>query len=126
MLRDDIIEYSLDTHHSEEQGKVIRKKIYKVTIILTVITIVEVLIGAKMGRSISSGMTWEVIKYGYIALTLVKAAYIVLSFMHLGDEKKALKYFILIPYFIFMAYLIFILLTEGLAVGNTWSTYTVN
>ena len=29
MLRDDIIEYSLDTHHSEEQGKVIRKKIYK-------------------------------------------------------------------------------------------------
>jgi cytochrome c oxidase subunit 4 len=126
MLRDDIIEYSLDTHHSEEQGKVIRKKIYKVTIILTVITIVEVLIGAYMGRSNSSGMTWELIKYGYIALTLVKAAYIVLSFMHLGDEKKALKYFVLIPYFIFMAYFIFIMLTEGLAVGETWSTYTVN
>lgn len=123
MERDDVIEYSLDAHHSEEQGKVIRKKIFKVTILLTIITAVEVIVGALWGRATSHGWTWEMIKLGYIVLTLIKAGYIVLSFMHLGDEKKTLKYMILIPYFIFMAYLIFILLTEGLAVGSAWETY---
>lgn len=123
MERDDIIEYSLDTHHSEEQGKLLRKKIYFVTILLTAITVIEVLMGAYIKQTSSA---WVYVKWAFIIMTLFKAGYIVLSFMHLGDEKKALKYFILIPYFIFMAYLIFILLTEGLAVGNTWSTYTVN
>ncbi len=123
MERDDIIEYSLDTHHSEEQGKAIRKKIYFVTILLTAITVVEVFMGAYIKQTSSA---WVYVKWSFIIMTLFKAGYIVLSFMHLGDEKKALKYFILIPYFIFMAYLIFILLTEGLAVGETWSTYTVN
>lgn len=123
MERDDIIEYSLDTHHSEEQGKVIRKKIYKVTILLTLITIFEVVVGAYWGRATSHGWTWEMIKYGYIVLTLIKAGYIVLSFMHLGDEKKSLKYIILVPYFLFMLYLIFIAITEALAVGKAWETY---
>ena len=126
MERDDIIEYSLHAHHSEEQGVTIRKKIYKVTLLLTLITIVEVVVGAYWGRATSTGVTWEAIKIGYIVLTLIKAGYIVLSFMHLGDEKKSLKYIILVPYFLFICYLIFILLTEGLAVGDAWSTYGVN
>ena len=42
MERDDLIEYSLDAHHSEDKGVEIRKKIYKVTILLTLITVVEV------------------------------------------------------------------------------------
>jgi hypothetical protein len=33
MERDDVIEYSLEAHHSEEHGKKIRKKIYFVTIL---------------------------------------------------------------------------------------------
>lgn len=123
MERDDIYEYSLDTHHSEEAGKAIRKKIYNVTILLTVITIIEVLVGAKFGRATTTGMAWQMIKWGYIVLTLIKAAYIVLVFMHLGDEKKSLKAVILVPYFLFMIYLIFILLMEGLAVNDTWATY---
>lgn len=123
MLRDDVIEYSLDTHHSEEEGKVKRKHIIKVTLILTLITAIEVLVGAYFGRSTVHGWQWEAIKLGYIVLTIVKAAYIVLSFMHLGEEKKVLKYIILIPYFIFMAYLIFILITESNAVGAAWNSY---
>jgi hypothetical protein len=43
--------------------------------------------------------------------------------MHLGDEKKSLKYMILIPYFLFILYLIFIALWEALAVGESWATY---
>ncbi len=117
MERDDIIEYSLHTHHSEEEGKAIRRKIWVVTGILTVITILEVMVGMYFGRSSTSGATWQAIKWGYILLTLVKAGYIVLSFMHLGDEKKVLKYVILVPYFLFVIYLIFICLNEAGAVN---------
>jgi cytochrome c oxidase subunit IV len=123
MERDDVYEYSLDTHHSEEAGKAIRKKIMNVTVLLTVITIIEVVVGAKFGRASTSGMAWQLIKWGYVALTLVKAGYIVLVFMHLGDEKRILRSFILVPYILFMIYLIFIMLMEGIAVSDTWSTY---
>jgi cytochrome c oxidase subunit 4 len=120
MLRDDVIEYSLDTHHSEEHGKVIRKKIWMVTALLTAITIVEVALGAFIKQS--SG-AWPFVKWSFIIMTLLKAGYIVLVFMHLGDEKKSLKYIVLVPYFLFMAYLIFIALMEATAVGNAWETY---
>ena len=118
MLRDDIVEYSLEGHHSEVAGKTIRKKIWKVTAILTAITALEVILGSQIKQTSDY---WEVIKWSFIALTIVKAAYIVLVFMHLGEERKALKYVILIPYFIFIIYLIFILLWEALAVGDIWA-----
>lgn len=120
MERDDIYEYSLDAHHSEEAGVKIRKKIWFVTLLLTVITAVEVALGAMIKQS--SDMWWAV-KWGFIIMTLVKAYYIVMTFMHLGDERKGLRYVILVPYFIFILYLIFILLWEGTAVGETLSTY---
>jgi hypothetical protein len=41
--------------------------------------------------------------------------------MHLGDERKGLKYVILLPYFVFAAYLIFILLNEGTAIFGALS-----
>lgn len=115
MLRDDIVEYSLDAHHSEEAGKKIRKKILTVTVILTLITAVEVAIGASIHQDSSY---WPIVKIFFIILTMVKAAYIVLVFMHLGEERKLLKYVVLIPYFIFALYLIAILLYEGLAVSE--------
>lgn len=114
MERDDIIEYSLDAHHSEEAGKKIRKKIYMVTLIMTVITIIEVGIGmAGLNRVSMSPGAWMGIKWFYIVLTIVKAGYIVLSFMHLGDERKSFKWTILAPYIGFILYLIYICLTES-------------
>ena len=44
MERDDIYEYSLDTHHDEETGVKLRKKIWFVTILLTVITIARIIV----------------------------------------------------------------------------------
>jgi len=111
MERDDVIEYSLDAHHSEEEGKSIRKKIVKVTIILSLLTMVEVAMG--IFASGWAGIKWEIIKYTFIVLTMIKAGYIVMIFMHLGDERKGLTWAILIPYFFFAAYLIFICLYEG-------------
>jgi cytochrome c oxidase subunit IV len=124
MERDDLLEYSLYNHHGEEAGKKIRKKIYKVTIIMTIITFVELGFGIFAGKKvvgIDSG-TWQMIKIMYVTLTMVKAGYIVLSFMHLGDEKRDLKWAILTPYFLFILYLIFICLTEGVYVHNVWES----
>ena len=118
MERDDLIEYSLDAHHSDDEGKLIRKKIWKVTILLTAITILEVALGAYIKQS--SG-AWPFVKWSFVALTLLKAGYIVMVFMHLGDEKKWLRNVVLIPYALFIMYLIFIALWEALAVGDAWT-----
>jgi cytochrome c oxidase subunit 4 len=115
MERDDIIEYSLHAHHSEEDGKKIRKEIYKVTAILSILTIIEVLMGAFLGKSVldPEGGAWMSVKVAFILMTLVKAGFIIMVFMHLGDERKGLRYTILVPYLIFIAYLFFILYQES-------------
>jgi caa(3)-type oxidase subunit IV len=124
MERDDLIvndSYSVNARHSEEEGKKLRKKIYAVTALLTVITIIEVFMGVAFKRNGTS--TWEVIKMLFLGLTIFKAAYIVLSFMHLGDERRNLKYVVLLPYALFILYLIFIALTEGLGHHDTFNTF---
>ena len=113
--RDDIYEYSLDTHHSEEEGKKMRKKFYFVLALLSIITIIEVAMGMVWSRDESMK---DILKYTFIILTLVKAGYITMIFMHLGDEKKSFQYVVLLPYFILIGYLIFICLTEALYVGD--------
>ena len=102
--------------HSEEEGREKRKKLWQVFFLLLVITIVELIIGFKakaIGLQTAMGKSTISLKFIFVTLTLVKAAYIVLSFMHLGHEKKNLRYTILAPYIIFIIYLIFICLTEA-------------
>jgi cytochrome c oxidase subunit IV len=116
MERDDLIvndSYSLNAHHSEEEGVKIRKKILFVTVLLTVLTAIEVAMGILFKRS--ETFTWEMIKWTFVTLTLIKAGYIVMSFMHLGDERSVMKKTILIPYLIFIVYLVYIAITEGFA-----------
>ncbi|MCG3165462.1 MAG: hypothetical protein POELPBGB_01225 [Bacteroidia bacterium] len=115
MERDDIYEYSLDTHHNEEEGKKVRKKIYQVLGILSAVTIFEVGMGMQFSRVESMQ---EILKYSFIFLTLVKAGYIVMVFMHLGDERKNLRWVILAPYLVLIGYLIFICLTEAVYAGE--------
>ncbi|MFM1875266.1 MAG: hypothetical protein RL266_1003 [Bacteroidota bacterium] len=113
--RDDIYEYSLDTHHGEEEGKKMRKKFMGVLALLSVVTIVEVGMGMMWSRDESMA---TILKYTFIILTLVKAGYITMIFMHLGDEKKSFQATILIPYFVLIGYLIFICLVEALYSGG--------
>lgn len=120
MERDDLIEYSLHNHHDEAKGKSIRKKIVQVTVLLTIITTVEVFLGAMIKQSSDA---WAYIKWSFIIMTLVKAAYIVMVFMHLGDEKKALRNVVLIPYAIFILYLIFIGLWEATEVSSALKSF---
>ena len=120
MERDDLIEYSLHNHHDEAQGKSIRKKILQVTLLLTVITTVEVFLGALIKQNSDA---WAFVKWSFIVMTLVKAGYIVMVFMHLGDEKKALRNVVLIPYALFILYLIFILIWEGTMVSAALKSF---
>jgi cytochrome c oxidase subunit IV len=113
--RDDIYEYSLDTHHSEEEGKKMRKKFMMVLALLSVVTIVEVAMGMMWSRDESMA---AVLKYTFIILTLVKAGYITMIFMHLGDEKKSFQWTVLAPYFVLIGYLIAICLNEALYGGT--------
>lgn len=86
------------------------KKIWKVTVILAVITIFEFFIALMFP---GEGGILKTITF--ITMTLVKAGYIVSEFMHLGYEKKSLIYSILIPCILFL-WLILALLIQGSAI----------
>lgn len=110
-FHDNYPQYELMAHHNEEEGKKARRKLWNVFWIMLAITIVELIIGFLAPGKGWSGTTW--LKVLFISLTLAKAGYIVMAFMHLGHEAKFFKYAILIPYTIFMTYTIFICLNEG-------------
>jgi len=115
MQRDDVYEYSLDTHHGEEEGKKMRKKFYMVLALLSVVTIIEVAMGMMWSRDESMA---AILKWTFIFLTLVKAGYITMIFMHLGDERRNFQSVILVPYFVLIGYLIVICLNEALFTAN--------
>ncbi len=115
-FHDDYPSYEHMAHHSNEEGKTIRRKLWRVFWIMLAITIFELVIGSLAPGQGWSGATW--LKFLFIGLTLLKAGYIVLEFMHLGHEVKFFKYVILLPYAIFMSYGIFIILDEGVYSGE--------
>jgi len=120
MERDDLIvndSYSVQANHDEATGKKIRKKILFVTILLSAITMVEVALGIYIKQGTSF---WPLVKWSFVAMTLVKAGYIVAVFMHLADERKSLRYVILLPYAIFILYLLFIGVTESSYLNDVW------
>jgi cytochrome c oxidase subunit 4 len=112
---DQSLQYSAPHARSAEETKAVRKKIFFVTGVLSVITIAEVIAGivyAEAHRNEPDAGLWQTIKWLYITLTLIKAGYIVLSFMHLGQERKNLRTTILLP-MVLIVYLIAIALFEG-------------
>lgn len=122
MERDDIIEYSLDSHHSEEEGAKIRRNIWMVTLFLAVVTTIEVTLGAYW-KDWFEPSAWNTIKWTYVVLTMIKAGYIVMSFMHLGEERKNIRMIILAPYVFFILYLLYIGLTESNYVHQMWENF---
>ena len=88
------------------------KRILKVTLLLAVVTIAEVglgLYGHYKGLNVGIRNTF------FIIMTLLKAAYIVKVFMHLGDEFKNFIIAVMIPLFLFIWFII-----AFLADGNFW------
>lgn len=119
-FHDDYPQYELMAHHSEEEGKVKRRKLWNVFFIMLGITIIELIIGfyAKDWHLLNEDRTSTgVLKFIFIGLTILKAFYIVFSFMHLGDEKKMFKYSVILPYTIFILYLVYIAMAEAIYCG---------
>lgn len=90
------------------------KRIWVVFGILSVITIVEVILGIIRPAVLDNyvlGM--KLLNWIFIILTLVKAYYIAWAFMHLEGEKGSFRWSIVLPLLILIPYLMFILLVEG-------------
>jgi cytochrome c oxidase subunit IV len=87
------------------------KKIIRVTIILSVVTLLE----------FAFALTWPdgadrtLLNVLFIIMTLVKAFYIVAEFMHLSGEVKTLIYAIVLP-LVFIIWLTVALWIEGAAI----------
>lgn len=89
--------------------------IWRVFWILLFVTAVEVILGIikPVILTDNSFLGTSLLNLIFIILTIIKAAYIVMEFMHLGDEVKGLKLSILLPAVVLIPYLMFILLNEG-------------
>lgn len=97
-----------DSHaaeHVPDGGAAHRKQIWKVFIILSVITAFEFLIAFTMHHG-----TLKIAIF--VGMTIVKAFFIVGEFMHLKHEVKSLIWAILIPC-IFVVWLLLALMLEG-------------
>jgi len=81
------------------------KKIWKTAVILLLLTLVEFVFAFTLPR----GLLLYAI---FIALTIWKAKYIMMEFMHLGEEAKPLFYSIIVP-LIFLVWLVIALIREG-------------
>lgn len=116
-FHDNYPQYEFMAHHSEEEGKVKRRKLWNVFWIMLTVTIAELIIGsyAKELHLLNDldRTSTATLKIIFIGLTLGKAYFIIYSFMHLGEEKKALKYSIIAPYTVFILYLTYILVAEA-------------
>ena len=108
--------YEFAVHHSEEDGKKIRKRIWLVFWILLIVTTIEVTLGIfwKQLAGDNADATWPMIKWTFISLTLLKAFYIVAEFMHLGGERKNFILTVMISYSVLIIYLIYMVLTEAI------------
>lgn len=115
-FHDDYPQYEFMAHHSEEEGKKKRRKLWNVFWIMLAVTIIELIIGFKassLGLLNDDRTSGIALKFIFIGLTIFKAYFIVMSFMHLGDEKKAMKWTILAPYTVFILYLVWLCVQEA-------------
>tara|TARA_B100000886_G_scaffold291061_1_gene216504 strand:- start:993 stop:1328 length:336 start_codon:yes stop_codon:yes gene_type:complete len=87
-----MIEPEVSTIKPEPADKSKIWKIWKVAIILALVTAAEFYVALQFPES------WKSFKiFLFIGMTFVKAGYIVAEFMHLAHEQKSLMWTILIP-----------------------------
>lgn len=103
------------TFHHEPGGDEVVKKIIKTTVLLSVITVIELGLGLLMYAVPLSGALILFLKGVIVILSLAKAFYIVGVFMHLGDELKNLIMTIVVPLLLFIWFI-----AAFLWDGNSW------
>ena len=104
------------SHHSEEEGKKMRKTIWAIFWVLLGVTTVEVTLGL-IWKDLN--LVWAFVKWTFVILTLVKAYYIVAYYMHLKHEFKNFIYIVAVPYIVLIVYLLIMLLYEAVFLYET-------
>jgi cytochrome c oxidase subunit IV len=108
------------SHHTSDAE--FKKRIRNTTILLSVITIIELGFGFLLYATEFSHGTDLFIKGVIIILSLAKAFYIVSIFMHLGDEIRNLIMTIAVPLMLFIWFILAFIL-DGNSYLNLRNTY---
>lgn len=107
--------------HEEHSGGGV-KEIVRVTVILSVLTVVELMLGFwMMGMPLDSSLRLAV-KGAIVILMIAKAFYIVAYFMHLKHELKNMIMTIVVPLALFVWFII-AFLYDGNSFRNLRNTY---
>ena len=94
--------------------KSITQKIWGVLIFLSIVTLIEVVLGIfKPQVLMNTFLGMKLLNWIFIILTIIKAYYIAWDFMHLRDERRNFTSSIVLPLLILILYLVFILLIEA-------------
>ncbi|MBB6461267.1 cytochrome C oxidase subunit IV family protein [Flammeovirga kamogawensis] len=95
----------------EEIKKAKMKTVIKVTAILAAVTIIEFIFAFAW----PDGSSRFILNILFVGMTLLKAGYIIMEFMHLGHEVGPLKFVVLFP-MLFLVWLLVALFQEGGAI----------
>jgi hypothetical protein len=116
-------------HHHTADDVSFRKKVRKTTILLSIITIIELAIGLAIytiHKGDNPNHTLVLMFKGMVCiLTLAKAYYIVSVFMHLGDEIRNMIMTIVVPLLIFI-WFIFAFIYDGNSYKNLRNKYDLH
>lgn len=109
------------THHHDFDREAAKKEVIRVTVILTVITIIELILGFVMMKV--HGEFGRTLLKGLICIfMLAKAFYIVGYFMHLKHELRNMIMTIVIPLLLFVWFII-AFLKDGASYKHLKNTY---
>ncbi len=91
------------------------KRIWYVFVILSILTIVEVVFGIIKPAMLVENkfLAMKLLNWIFIILTIVKAYYITWAFMHMEGETSGLRRSVVWTSIFLISYLMFILLVEG-------------
>lgn len=100
------------------------KRIWQVFIYLSILTIVEVVLGIFKPDALFHHdlLNLSYLNWIFIILTIVKAYYIMWAFMHLEGEKSSFRWSIVAPMVFLIAYLACLLLIEGDYIHDVFKT----
>jgi cytochrome c oxidase subunit IV len=111
-------------HHSDDAE--FKKRVRKTTILLSVLTVIELAIGLLIYNLNKGDTNRDFLILGFkgvvCILTLAKAYYIVSVFMHLGDEIRNMIMTIVVPLLLFV-WFIFAFIYEGNSYKNLRNKY---
>ncbi|HSU28140.1 MAG TPA: cytochrome C oxidase subunit IV family protein [Chitinophagaceae bacterium] len=113
-------------HHHQADDRSFKKKVIKTTVILSIITAIELGLGLTLyALKLPDDLRRLLIKGVIIILSLSKAYYIVSIFMHLGDEIRNMIMTIVVPLMLFIWFILAFIL-DGNSYKNLRNKYDKN